>query len=103
MQSGVFAYPLYCTESFLRRRLFVHEETLGHLPLDFEGLPSLIKGHHGMSPFGWNATFVENHIDAIFTPLGAMVDHVPLEGLGQEVCSRPVGGTLLLLWGGGVQ
>ncbi len=53
-----------------------------------------------MSPLGWNATFVENHIDAIFTPLGVMVDHVPLEGLGREVCSGPVGGTLLLLWGG---
>ena len=72
---------------------------LGQLPLNFEGLPSLIEGHHGMSPLGWNATFVENCIDAIFTPLGVMVDRVPLEGLGQEVCSGPVGGMLLLLWG----
>ncbi len=84
----------------LHRCLLVREETLGQLPLDFEGLPSLIEGHHGMSPLGWNATFVENHIDAIFTPLGVMVDCVPLEGLSQEGCSGPVGGTLLLLWGG---
>jgi hypothetical protein len=84
----------------LRHCLLIREEMLGQLPLDFEGLPSLIERHHGMSHLGWNATFVENHIDAIFTPLGVMVDRVPLEGLGQEVCSGPVGGTLLLLWGG---
>jgi hypothetical protein len=66
----------------LRCRLLVHEETLGQLPLDFESHPSLIEGHHGMSPLGWNATFTENHINAIFTPLGVMVDHVPLESLG---------------------
>ncbi len=60
----------------------------------------MIEGHHGMYPLGWNATFVENHVDAIFTPLGVMVDCVPFEGLGQEVCSGPVGGTLLHLWGG---
>ncbi len=66
----------------LRRCLLVREETLGQLPLNFEGIPSLIKGHHGMSPLRWNATFVENHIDAIFTPLGVMVDRVPFEGLG---------------------
>ncbi len=84
----------------LRCCLHVSEETLGQLPLDFEGLPSLVKGHHGMSPLGWNATFVEKHIDAIFTPLGVMVDRIPLEGLGIEVCSGPVRGTLLHLWGG---
>jgi hypothetical protein len=72
---------------------------LGQHPLNFEGLPSLIEGHHGMSPLGWNATFVENHTDAIFTPLGVIVNHVPLEGLGQEVCSSLVGGRLLHLWG----
>jgi hypothetical protein len=80
--------------------LLVREEPLGQLPLDFEGLPSLIEGHHGLSPLGWDATFMENHIDAIFTPLGVVVDHVPLEGLGQEVCSGPVSGMLLLLGGG---
>jgi hypothetical protein len=84
----------------LRLCLLIREETLGQLPLDFEGLPSLIKGYNGMSPLGWNATFMENHIDVIFTPLGVKVDRVPHEGLGQEVCSSPVGGTLLLLWGG---
>ncbi len=83
----------------LRCCLLVREETLGQLPLDFEGLPSLVKGHHGLSPLGWNATFVENHVDAIFTPLGVMVVCVRLEGLGQEVCSGPVGGMLLLLRG----
>jgi hypothetical protein len=56
----------------LRRRLLVHEETLGQPPLNFKGLSSLIEGYHGMSPLGWNAAFVENHIDAIFTPLGVM-------------------------------
>ncbi len=66
----------------LRRCLLVREEALGQLPLDFESLPSLIKGHHGLSPLGWNATIAENHIDVIFTPLAVVVDHVPLEGLG---------------------
>ncbi len=79
--------------------LLVHEEMLGQLSLNFEGLPSLIEGYHGMSPLGWNATFVENHIDAIFTPLGVTVDCVPLEGLDQGVRSGLVGGMLLLLWG----
>ncbi len=36
----------------LRHCLLVREETLGQRPLDFEGLPSLIKGYHGMSPLG---------------------------------------------------
>ncbi len=67
----------------LRRRLLVCEETLEQLPLNFEGLPSLLEEYHGMSPLGWNATFMENHIDAFFTPLGVMVDPVPLEGLGR--------------------
>jgi hypothetical protein len=80
--------------------MLIRKETLGQLPLNFEGLPSLIKGHHGMSPLGWNATFVENHVDAIFTPLGVMVDRLPLGGLGREVCSGPVGGMLLILRGG---
>jgi hypothetical protein len=66
----------------LRHCLLVGEETLGQLPLNFEGLSSLIEGHHGMSPLGRNATFVEYHIDEIFTPLGVMVDCVPLEGVG---------------------
>ncbi len=66
----------------LRRRLLVREDMLGQLPLAFEGLPSLIRGHYGLSPLGWNATFMENHVDAIFTSLRVMVDHVPLEGLG---------------------
>ncbi len=43
---------------------------------------------------------MENHVNASFTPLGVMVDLVPLEGVDQEVCSSPVGGTLLLPWGG---
>ncbi len=43
----------------LRLCLLVHEEMLGQLPLNFEGLPSLIEGHHGLGPLGWNATFVE--------------------------------------------
>ncbi len=77
-------YPLYACSplGYLRCCLLVHGETLGQLPLNFEGLPSLIEGHHGLGPLGWNATFVENHIYAIFTPLGVMVDRVPLEGLG---------------------
>ncbi len=65
-----------------RRCLLVHEETLGQLPLNSEGLPSLIKGHHRLGPLRWHATFMENHADAILTPLGVMVDPVPLEGLG---------------------
>ncbi len=63
---------------YLHHRLLVHEETIGHLPLDFEGLPSLIKGHHGLGSHGWNATFVENHVNVIFIPLGVMVHQVPL-------------------------
>jgi hypothetical protein len=46
----------------LRRCLLVRKEMLGQLPINSEGLPSLIKGHHGMGPLGWNAIFVENHV-----------------------------------------
>ncbi len=66
----------------LRHCLLVREETLGQLLLNFEGHPSLIKGHYRVNPLRWNATLVENHIDAIFTPLGVMFDRVPLEGFG---------------------
>ncbi len=66
---------------YLHRCLLILEEMLGQLPLNFEGLPSLIEGHHRLGPLGCNATFVENHINASFTPLGVMVDLVPLEGL----------------------
>ncbi len=83
----------------LRRCLLVRKKMLRQLPLNSKALPSLIKGHHGLGPLGWHATFVENHFDVVLTPLGVMVDSVPLEGLGRELCSGPVSGTLLLPWG----
>ncbi len=61
----------------------------------------MIKGHHGFDPLGWHTTFVENHVDAFLTPLGVMVDYVPLESIGQELCSGLVGSMLLIPRRGG--
>jgi hypothetical protein len=68
MQSRVSTYPAYRTESLgidCAVACLSVKKMLGQLPLDLEGLPSLIEGCHGLGSLGWHATLVEINIDAV--------------------------------------
>ncbi len=64
MRLRVSAYPLYRTES-LGIACAVACSSVKCRSDSFH----LTLRDYGLSPLGWDATFVENHVDAIFTPL----------------------------------